>query len=124
MELEPWRPLFERERAVLNLLLTSPFPGRDELRVQVDHAQVRVIDNEGSLAFEITGPAAQVKERIPVEGYYHDGPADDPGCVVELLLHVVDGQIKELEAYRRDGRDIAIGPYEVSLDKIEVWAKS
>ena len=46
------------------------------------------------------GPRADVVRRIPVEAESFDGE----GATVHLLLHVVEGQINELEIYREDGK--------------------
>lgn len=60
---------------------------------------VRSTENHGPLQLELSvsdGPPACVVRRIPVEA-----EADDnDGATIHLLLHVVDGFIKELELFR------------------------
>lgn len=115
-----WRALDPRERAVLDRLLAADFPGRDGLAAQARTALVRRIDDEGSLRFRVEGAPAAVAGRVPVEGRYREG--DDPsGPGVNLLLHVVGGWLHELEVYKDDGMPIRVGPFEVPLDRIEVW---
>ena len=115
-----WRALTRRERAVLDRLLSRHFPGRDELAAQLDAALVSPIDREGSLAFQVSGPIAMVQRRVPVEAWYSDGA---PGIRVEILLHVVDGQIRELEVYKVDGSDLIVGPFEIEPEHIETCAE-
>ncbi|MDB5647466.1 hypothetical protein [Methylobacterium sp.] len=120
---EPWRALRPEEVAVLGLLLATNFPGRSELAAQARSALARRIDREGSVRFQTNKPQAEVRERVPVEGYYHyDGSG--PGLhrpAINLLLHVVDGRLHELEVYKDDGSAILIDPFVVPLAEIEVF---
>ena len=85
----------------MSTLLSQPFPGRDALTEQLQAVRVRTIDADGSLELRPTGgPRADVVRRIPVEAESFDGE----GATVHLLLHVVDGQMKELEIYREDSK--------------------
>lgn len=57
-------------------------------------------DNYGSIYLVTTSPViAHVKERVPVEAMVDD--AD--GVAVNILLHVKDGQLNELEVIKTDG---------------------
>jgi hypothetical protein len=118
-----WRKLTEAEKRVLDRLLSSPFAGREELAAQADRATVSRIDREGSLQFRTVGPLAPVSQRVPVEGRYLDGSDDPLGPAVNLLLHVVDGRLHELEVYKDDGNDIVVGPFEIPPDQIAPWTK-
>jgi hypothetical protein len=93
------RELFPAEREIVDALLGVDFPGRDQLRLQIAHAPVWAIDENGSLAFGESGQAkATVVRRIPVEAEAKD--AD--GIALHVLLHVVDGHARELEVYKED----------------------
>ncbi|WP_409564101.1 DUF6984 family protein [Methylobacterium sp. J-068] len=121
---EAWRPLMPEEVAMLDLLLATDFPGRNELAAQARSALARRVDQEGSLRFQVDGPPARVRGRVPVEGHYHDD-GSGPGPhrpAVNLLLHVVDGRLHELEVYKDDGSTILIQPFAVPLAEIEVFA--
>ena len=119
---EPLRALEPQEVAVLDLLLATDFPGRSELAAQARSARVRRIDHEGSLRFQVDGPQADVRGRVPVEGHYHDDPRLGPHRpAVNLLLHVVDGRLHELEVYKDDGSAILIQPFAIPLSEIEVF---
>ncbi len=60
---------------------------------------VRQIDDNGSLEFARSEQTpAEVVRRIPVEAELDDSD----GVTIHLLLHVVDGLVKELEVYRDD----------------------
>jgi hypothetical protein len=120
---EPWRALEAGEAAILDVLLATDFPGRSELAVQARSARVRRFDGEGSLRFQVEGPPAQVRGRVPVEARYHDGSRQgQQRPAVNLLLHVVKGWLHELEIYKDDGSDILIRPFAVPIEHIEVSA--
>ncbi len=44
-----WRQMTAAEREIIDLLLNQTFPGREELREQVNHCLVRVLDEHGCL---------------------------------------------------------------------------
>lgn len=97
------RPLSDVEKQLLSELLSSDFAGRDALVKQMTVASVREIDPDGSLEFAHTDlPPAGVVRRVPVEGEIED----TDGVTIHLLLHVVDGVLKELEVYRDDSKRI------------------
>jgi hypothetical protein len=94
-----FRPLSDPEGELLSILLGADFPGRDALKKQVAVALVREIDDNGSLEFARSDQTpAEVMRRIPVEAELDDSD----GVTIHLLLHVVDGLVKELEVYRDD----------------------
>ncbi len=94
-----FRPLSELERQLLAVLLSTDFSGRDALVEQVAETSVREIDRNGSLEFESSDETpAEVARRIPVEAELDDSD----GVTIHVLLHVVDGLLKELEVYRDD----------------------
>ena len=94
-----FRPLSELEGQLLAVLLSTDFSGRDALVEQVAAASVREIDRNGSLEFasSVETPA-EVARRIPVEAELNDSDS----VTIHVLLHVVDGFLKELEVYRDD----------------------
>jgi hypothetical protein len=97
------RPLTASERALLDKLVETSFPGSNEIKAQLQSIQVRKIDDEGSLELVSTsGPAAMVTERVPVEGELRDRD----GVGVHVLLHVVEGRITELEVFKEDGSEV------------------
>jgi uncharacterized protein DUF6984 len=117
-----WRRLTDQERLVLDRLLSKGFSGRDELVAQLQSAMVRPIDDEGSLKIRASGPQAPVKRRVPVEGCYFDNEtADNFGPAINLLVHVIDGMLDELEVYKDDGSEIRIGAHEIDPARIEVY---
>lgn len=103
-----WRQLTDRERRLVEKLLSPEFPGCEALRSQLETARVSAIDADGSLQFRVSGPSAEVEQRVPTEGYYFD--AEDGGLrpAVHVLLHVVDGRLDELEVYKDDGSPIMV----------------
>jgi hypothetical protein len=103
----PLRALSEAERRLVERLLDEPFAGNEELRRQLRDAKVRCIDDDGSLAFEVSASEpAQVLTRVPVEADTED--AD--GSLMHVLLHVVNGYLNELELYRPDGTTVKSFP--------------
>ncbi|CUX39932.1 MULTISPECIES: DUF6984 family protein [Agrobacterium] len=73
------------------------------------------IDAEGSLLFRVSGPLANLQQRLPTEGYYFDAEGVDYRPAVNVLLHVVEGKLHELEVYKDDGSAI-----ETSLDSVDI----
>jgi hypothetical protein len=92
------------EKELLQRLLEADFEGKTELSSQLQRFRVRQIDTEGSLEIDpgTNVDKAPVKKRIPVEA---EG-ADEDGTHVHVLLHVVNGVVKELEIYKDDGSPI------------------
>jgi hypothetical protein len=89
--------------------LEPEFPGRDELREQLGAIRVREIvcsDNCGTIEIKSEGPLAPVVDRVPVEGFGHD----TDGAPYQVLLHVVDGLLHELEFLKGDGSDFGSRP--------------
>jgi len=118
---EPARTLGAKERAMLTVLLAEPFHGADALRRQAELVKVNeectcgcgsiglIVDRHPDLH-------ADVRLRIPVEGR-SILPAKD-GASIEVLLHVVDGHMNELE----------VVPYTAAVhfpdpQLISVWVK-
>lgn len=101
------RPLSNAERHLIDRLLQERFAGVDAVRTQL--AGVCVIE-EGThdtrtLVFAPPAPDAPRADndaRVPVDAVM----ADEDGASIEILLHVVDGYARELEAYRPDGEPI------------------
>jgi hypothetical protein len=98
--IEPPRRLSGMEQATLAVLLAESFRGSDALLRQAEIVRV----NEectcgcGSIGLAVDHDPkirADVSERIPVEGR-STVPTED-GAPVEVLLHVVDGFMNELE---------------------------
>jgi len=98
----------EKEKQLVERLLEPDFPGRDELVQQLHAAEVRGIDEDGSVEFRVTSdvPACNVKYRVPTEGEYEDLD----GVKVHVLLHVVGRKAKELELYKEDNSPVRAWP--------------
>lgn len=95
------RDLNLRERVILEFLLSRPFPGRDELMQQLASVKVFGKCQCGCETVDLTvdeanSLRARVKERIPVEAITRSG-----SCV-NVLLHVVNGFLRELEVVGYD----------------------
>ena len=100
------------ERAILDRLLEVAFPGRDEIREQLESAQVWSLGMNGGLAIAPTSPVvATVINRIPVEA---EG-VDDDLAPIHILLHVVDGRVSDLEIFREDGGPVRKVPVPAEL---------
>lgn len=112
-----FRPLTDRERRLLDLLLTKPFPGRDEVAGQLQTAVARLVDKDGSLEFQTRGimPLYSVRYAVPVEGEY----SDIDGVPVHILLHAQGDLVTELEFFREDGSPVQSWP---DLDSIMIYA--
>jgi hypothetical protein len=100
----PFRPLSDYERAVIQRLFEVDFPGREELKDQASHAEASLItgtgDNFGSVNIRTSSDRiAVVENRVPVVGM----TKDEEGGHIEILLHVIEGKLNELEFVRMDG---------------------
>lgn len=100
------RPLTQNEKAIIEKLLSKPFPGRDELREQLEGCLAQLTgdqDNYGSIyLFPVNKVRANVKTRVPVDGLIDD--SDEGG--IDILLHVIDGYLNELEVVKFDGTSL------------------
>jgi len=95
-----FRPLTASEREVLERLLEPRFPGRDELRAQLEHVTAQPLDDDGCLKLDCAGAApAPVVSGVPTEGECLD--AD--GGTLHVLLHVLGGFMRSLEMFKEDG---------------------
>lgn len=96
-----FRELTLPEKAVIQRLLEADFAGRFEVQGQLSNVRVRRVDREGSLELRPADNSvpAPVAKRIPVEA---EG-LDEDGMCVHVLLHVVNGFVRELEVYKDDG---------------------
>src|SRR3954451_20893479 len=102
-----YRPLKTNERDLLTKLLEPSFPGRDELREQLGSATATEVDENGSLALRCaSGRQAPVKCRVATEGECPD--AD--GIAIHVLLHVVEGVMRELEIFKDDSPSVQNPP--------------
>src|SRR5205807_240221 len=86
--------------------LSERFPGRDELRAQLDYTQVDGLAcNCGcpsvTLIVDPVAPRAEVEQRVPTDAFGRDAH----GTEVGVLLHVIDGYIHELEIYSTANTD-------------------
>ena len=96
-----FRPLFKQERDLIEKLLEPEFAGRDELRVQLQKVSARQILEDGTI-IELrcdSNLRAPVRNRVPTEGTCQD----TDGGTIDVLLHVVDGLMHELEILKYAG---------------------
>lgn len=111
---QDFRSPSDLERQLLEVLLGTDFPGKDAVAEQVAVASVREIDDNGSLEFAPSDKTpAEVVRRIPVEAELDDSD----GVTIHVLLHVVDGLVKEMEVYRDDSGRVqrALAPEDFRL---------
>jgi hypothetical protein len=104
----PMRNLTDYELQILERMLTQLPHVRDELHEQLRSAKLTLIDENGSLRFNVFSPvvAAGIDQRVPVSAIFDD--AD--GMPIYILLHVVEGKLWELEIYKADGSRILTRP--------------
>ncbi len=97
---QAFRPLDSRERDLIQKLLEPDFPGRDELRAQLPGLTARQILDDGTIELRCdTDVRASVRQRVPTEG----SCKDTDGGTIDVLLHVVDGLMYELEILKHGG---------------------
>ena len=118
-----WRQPTTGEMNLILKLLSADFQGSAALRKQLENCTIQTVDDEGSFQFNTSGACdkAFVKGRVPVEAEYLDQETDDPlAPKVRLLLHVVDGYLKELEIYKDDGQPILKSAMPADLE-VHYW---
>jgi hypothetical protein len=103
-----FRPLYIRERELIEKLLEVDFPGCDELRIQLNSLRAKQIVEDGTLRLQCdSGPPAPTKYRLVTEGTCKD--AD--GMTIAVLLHVgTDRLMSMLEILKYDGTPIINPP--------------
>jgi hypothetical protein len=106
----------ESERAVVERLLNAEFPGAANLRAQAERAVVKRIDDGHGPILEFDVPddvaVAVTERRVPVEAQANDVD----GVVIHILVHVLNGRLREVEAFREDGLSIRRYPSAHELD--------
>lgn len=104
--------LTPEEKRLVRELLSQDFPGRDALLGQMSEASGRWIESRGAPAFLFRVPPeaepAEVTQRTPVEAERIAKDAD--GAQIHVVLHVVEGHLKELEFFREDGEAVERRP--------------
>ena len=104
---EVFRQPTELERALVLKLASQDFTGANEVREQLRGYLVKTIDEEGSFQIQATSAALAVpRNRVPVELC----GADSDGVTVHVLLHVVDGIVREVEIYKDDSSLVCTFP--------------
>jgi hypothetical protein len=97
------RDLTPIERNVLERMLSKNFPGSHELTKQLEGCLASDIgdnDNYGSIYLfpQKTDPAS-VERNVPVDGLVND----IDGSPINILLHIENGLLHELEIVKLDG---------------------
>jgi hypothetical protein len=120
MNMKSNRPLTEFERAVISKLLEADFEGKSIVEDQLTDATASTIantnDNYGSIKiFTTCKTKASVKDRVPVIA----NTQDESGAPVDILLHVVNGAVNELEFVRIDGQPMQ-GLPRLDLMRLEI----
>ena len=121
-----FRPLQTHERELLEKLLEPEFPGRDELRQQLNSVTAKQVFEDGTLALQCdSAHPAPVKWPVPTEGECPD--AD--GLTIHVLLHVVDGFMVQLQIFKYGESEIQNPPAARDLElftpygEAGVWGK-
>jgi hypothetical protein len=105
------RKVNEQESSLIESLLDRSVPGTEALRSQLPDSLVYPMnDDETILRFKVSPQAVPAtlpyKQNVAVEAV----AKDLDGCRVEILLHVKDGLIYELEYVKVDGSPLQRRP--------------
>ncbi len=115
------RPLASEERAILGVLLTKEFEGRDEIEAQLANVAAEPIPGDPislRLRTPEDAPRARVRGRVPTDAFGYD--AD--GNLVGILLHVLDGYANELEFFAAES-DLQPGLPVPDTVKLAEWSE-
>ncbi len=116
-----YRQPTDEELKLINRMLDADFIGAKELKQQLAGMLVRTLDegtdNYGSIELKLADSNfVRVEKRVPVVARAHD--AD--GTPIEVLLHIIDGRLNEIEIIKFDGTPILNRPeaseYIISLE--------
>lgn len=118
------RDLADRERKLLEFLLTGGFPGRNELLRQSETVSTRGSSCDcGCPSFWLDPdkhlPPAEVLERVPVGATGRD-PA---GNMVGVILFVDDGYLSELEVFSHEERSEFAGLPDPAALQLDQWSE-
>ncbi|MDA0206030.1 MAG: hypothetical protein O3A53_11580 [Acidobacteria bacterium] len=95
-----WRPLAYWERGILDRFFECEFPGREELRPQLDQLSCATVREDGGFALRIDGvEASQDLEYARAHAEYED----EDGIPVYVRLYAKGDQLCLLEIFRVDG---------------------
>jgi hypothetical protein len=99
-----FRQLDEREKGLLEKLFEAEFPGRDELRTQLNSLTGKQIEEDGTLSLQCgSGLPSPSKYGLAVEGWCKD--AD--GMTIAVMVHIGKGGFMHmLEIVKHDGSPI------------------
>ncbi|HUF53584.1 MAG TPA: hypothetical protein VMR52_07405 [Dehalococcoidia bacterium] len=87
---DDWRSLNDWEASIIDRMLDVDFPGRPELRQQLEGCLVRQYDDHGCIEFRVVQDiVAPVGFTVPVEARGHD----QDGATVDVLLFVKGGRL-------------------------------
>jgi hypothetical protein len=113
MEPQLLRSPTEYEKALFKRMLETDFHGRDVVRRQLEACQVTTVLSDGTIKIHTPiKDRAPVRFRVPVDAYGNDSD----GMRIDILLHVVDGIVVELEIYKIGSNLIRTMPAVESLE--------
>lgn len=117
------RPLNEWERGVLRQVLSRPFLDREIVEAQATRAQVAVVCRDcPTVGLTVDGdvPLLECARGRPYRGILpcELAGADVDGMPFQILVHVSDGRLAELEIYRGDGEHLLALPNPARLGVI------
>lgn len=109
--IQPPRPLEAVEAALVRLLLSEDFPGRETYREQLPRLRVWSECTCGCRTLDLclegeAGLPGLLDGLLPVEG---EGSAPD-GTPIMVLLHTAGDQLAELEIVRADSAPLEVVP--------------
>lgn len=104
--MKQFRYLNKLEKSILDKILQVSFPGSEEIKKQIIDVKVRIIeyqDNYGSIEFKVNSNIqAFTNSNVPVEAV----TKDVDGVPVEILIHMKENKINELEIIKADGTQL------------------
>lgn len=96
----------EIEQEWLEKILSQEFPGKTEIVAQINSSKVyrEYTDSYLALKFKVDSsmPPTDIKVRVPVEMRVYESDK----VPIQILLHVVQGYVSELEVFRADSSKI------------------
>jgi hypothetical protein len=101
-----WRPLSEREQAVVLRLLEQPFEGRDDVLRQLQTVHVKDFPDRG-LWFDA---GKGYPPQVGIEAVVTAHTSDTDGMMIEVILMLKQGRLYALDVWKGDGSPIIRPP--------------
>ena len=103
-----FRPLTNKEQAILARLAEAPLPDIESIKRQMARAQAKTLDANGSLEFRVASgvPAISIDGALVTGSQADEDTTENYSPYVQCVLFSRNGFISHLDVYKDDGSKI------------------